>query len=46
MLYPLIEASGWWTSWWFVSYMLFCSIFMMDVLTGIVIEGFRVVYYM
>ncbi len=46
MLYPLIVESGRWTSLWFVSYMLFCSVFMMDVLAGVVIEGFRVVYFM
>eukprot|EP01084_Bolivina_argentea_P204744 349699_1 len=45
MLYPMIVESGRWKSFWFLSYMFFCSLFMMDVLVGVVIEGFRVVYY-
>eukprot|EP00903_Cladosiphon_okamuranus_P010280 g9732.t2 len=44
LLYPLVNSvrAGRWSSIYFVAYMLFCSTMMLDVLVGVVIEGFRV----
>ncbi|CAN0026247.1 unnamed protein product [Ectocarpus fasciculatus] len=44
LLYPLVDSNrlGRWSAIYFVAYMLFCATMMLDVLTGVVIEGFRV----
>ncbi|CAM9781465.1 unnamed protein product [Pylaiella littoralis] len=44
LLYPLVMSvrGGRWSAIYMVSYMLFCAIMMLDVLTGVVIEGFKV----
>eukprot|EP00752_Nemacystus_decipiens_P018420 g16518.t1 len=44
LLYPLVNSvrAGRWSSIYFVAYMLFCATMMLDVLVGVVIEGFRV----
>jgi hypothetical protein len=41
-VYPLINEHGRWTALFFVSYMLLCSTIMLDILVGVIIEGFRV----
>ncbi|CAM9499373.1 unnamed protein product, partial [Hapterophycus canaliculatus] len=44
LLYPLVNSNraGRWSALYLVTYMLFCATMMLDVLTGVVIEGFRV----
>ncbi|CAM9168445.1 unnamed protein product [Ectocarpus sp. 12 AP-2014] len=44
LLYPIVDSNplGRWSAIYFVAYMLFCATMMLDVLTGVVIEGFRV----
>ncbi|CAM9717141.1 unnamed protein product [Scytosiphon promiscuus] len=44
LLYPLVNSNraGRWSAVYLVAYMLFCATMMLDVLTGVVIEGFRV----